>query len=405
MYLGIVSERNILYLYVEANEPPLKLRWEKLSLQYALKLRSNSNNPAYTITFDPQCEHFYTSKPNAIKSFGWRMQDSLREVCPNLNVIATYRIPNRPPWYLKVPTVNLSLLDFKKDSTDPSELCARFAEIRDIYSSYKAIYTDGSKVLDRVACAALCPEAKCQKQARLPGSASIYTAELWAIKMAMDMVSDISGKLFVIFSDSLSSLLAIQGKNFNHPYLIDIFERYYRLRSKGKDVIFTWVPSHVGIKGNEKVDHLAREALDRNISFLVKIPHTDIKVEVNKYIKKQWQQLWDTFPDNKYYKIYPKVGENNVINILPRREEIVLARAKIGHTYFTHSYLLKGEQPPFCISCNTPNSVNHILIQCVEFSHIRNNHFNVPDLQTLFNTVLPSKIISYIKEIGLFKKF
>ena len=34
-------------LYVEANEPPLYLRFDKLCIQYALKLRSNPDNPAY----------------------------------------------------------------------------------------------------------------------------------------------------------------------------------------------------------------------------------------------------------------------------------------------------------------------------------------------------------------------
>ena len=33
-------------LYVEANEPPLYLRFDKLCIQCALKLRSNPNNPA-----------------------------------------------------------------------------------------------------------------------------------------------------------------------------------------------------------------------------------------------------------------------------------------------------------------------------------------------------------------------
>ena len=40
-------------LYVEANEPPLYLRFDKLCIQYALKLRSNPDNPAYDVVFNP----------------------------------------------------------------------------------------------------------------------------------------------------------------------------------------------------------------------------------------------------------------------------------------------------------------------------------------------------------------
>ena len=41
-------------LLVEANEPSLYNRRLKLSMQYALKLKSNSSNPTYEIVFEPQ---------------------------------------------------------------------------------------------------------------------------------------------------------------------------------------------------------------------------------------------------------------------------------------------------------------------------------------------------------------
>ena len=50
-----------------------------------------------------------------------------------------------------------------------------------------------------------------------------------------------------------------------------------------------------------------------------------------------------------------------------RREEIVLARAHIGHSYMTHSYLLKGDPMPECIPGYCALTVKHILIECVDF--------------------------------------
>ena len=35
--------------------------------------------------------------------------------------------------------------------------------------------------------------------------------------------------------------------------------------SVNKKVVLAWVPSHVGIKGNEKVDELAKQALNFNV--------------------------------------------------------------------------------------------------------------------------------------------
>ena len=37
-----------------------------------------------------------------------------------------------------------------------------------------------------------------------------------------------------------------------------------QLKSKGKDIIFCWIPSHIGIKGNEEADEAAKEALSLN---------------------------------------------------------------------------------------------------------------------------------------------
>ena len=43
--LGAFRTSPMQSLYVEANEPPLYLRFDKLCIQYALKLRSNPENP------------------------------------------------------------------------------------------------------------------------------------------------------------------------------------------------------------------------------------------------------------------------------------------------------------------------------------------------------------------------
>ena len=108
-------------------------------------------------------------------------------------------------------------------------------------------------------------------------------------------------------------------------------------------VILAWKPSHVGIKGNEKVDILAKQALDLDITPL-KIPYTDLKRNINMYIREKWQTLWDEFPNNKLYNIQPIVALGKYNFSGKRREEIVLARAHIGHSYITHSYLLKAIQ-------------------------------------------------------------
>ena len=115
--------------------------------------------------------------------------------------------------------------------------------------------------------------------------------------------------------------------------------------------------------------------------------------------------MWDSFPNNKLYEINSKVGTRITHVGLKRREEIVLTRARIGHTYITHSYLLKNEPAPMCIPCHCPFTIKHILMDCIDFNDTRTQFYNVPDLKSLFSDISVSVILDFLKEIGLFVKF
>ena len=74
-----------------------------------------------------------------------------------------------------------------------------------------------------------------------------------------------------------------------------------------KKVVLAWVPSHVGINCNEKADELAKQALNFNVLDL-KVPYTDLKVNVNSVFKQKWQAQCNACPDNKLFQINPTVG-------------------------------------------------------------------------------------------------
>ena len=62
---------------MEAAEPSLYSRREKLSLQYAIRLAANPSNPAQEVTFPPNYVDLYDHKAKAIKSFGIRISPLL----------------------------------------------------------------------------------------------------------------------------------------------------------------------------------------------------------------------------------------------------------------------------------------------------------------------------------------
>ena len=106
--------------------------------------------------------------------------------------------------------------------------------------------------------------------------------------------------------------------------------------------------------------------------------------------------------NNKLHSVQPTLGCGSLSNRDRRREQLLLCRLRLGHTYTTHRYLLAGEDPPVCISCQENLTVEHILIHCAEYFHVRYQCFDVNNLGELFRTVSPNIIIQFIQRAGLF---
>jgi len=81
------------------------------------------------------------------------------------------------------------------------------------------------------------------------GPSSIFTAELVALNLALDIVWHSRLKKSVIFSDSLSCLLGIQNVQAESGYVMKFLKNYTALVNTGRTVLLRWVPGHVGIKG------------------------------------------------------------------------------------------------------------------------------------------------------------
>ena len=178
-------------LYIEANEPPLILRWEKLSLQYALKLQTSPNNPTHKKnkqTNNSPFHHFYSSKPLTIPPFGLCIKEAIQHINQNTNHISLLAMSNLPPWTITKLPIDLTLI--QQEKTQPTISCTknRFKELRDKYSDHINFYTDGSKTIDRTIAAAT--NINNYKQIRLPNITSIYSAEIQAIKVALDMIKN-----------------------------------------------------------------------------------------------------------------------------------------------------------------------------------------------------------------------
>ena len=80
--------------------------------------------------------------------------------------------------------------------------------MKDDNSYCTPIYTDRSKDNDRVGCATIINIVSLKQS--LPSNASIFTAEVKDIDLALDAITESEDDHFIIFSDSLSVLLSLK---------------------------------------------------------------------------------------------------------------------------------------------------------------------------------------------------
>jgi len=398
--LGAFRTSPIPSLYVEADETSLSERQIKLSLQYITKLKSNPSNPAYNCVFHPEYTALYERKPTAIPPLGIRIQEHIVPANIDLNNIKTSKLLDFPPWQMVKPTVNLNLTKFPKSTTNQLVYQQHFAELKTQYPEHVSIYTDGSK--DGVSVTAAAIVNNHSLTLRLPDNSSIFSAESKAISIALEAIRGFKHKSYIIFSDSLSCLQAINNYN-NNPFITEILQLHDLLATSQCEVVFCWLPGHVGIKGNGLADAAAKDADGISVSTM-SIPYSDSKQNITSYIKSLRQNKWDTEIHNKLHKFQPIIGFTPLSGVYCRQDETVLRRCRIGHTFFTHSYILKGEDKPRCVGCDEDLTVKHILLDCVDFATQRAGFYSSPNLKHLFSQVPGHLILLFLKEIRLYHK-
>ena len=104
----------------------------------------------------------------------------------------------------------------------------------------------------------------------------------------------------------------------------------------------------MGLPGNEKVDRVAKQASLHPLSDTLSLPLQDLYPSVTLAIRESWHARWDTSraADNKVALIKPTVERWGSSTQWTRHREVLLARLRIGHTRFTHGYLMTRFDPP-----------------------------------------------------------
>ena len=393
---GALRTSPIEALHVYNNTTPLADRRTEALFKYFFKVQQTPNHPcvrAITRRSHPR----YRRKTPQHNTIGNRLTQHVQAlVFPLLKPH-----PHPPPlpwWNMKPPTLAL-LLDTPKHNYIPAEITSLFHEYISQHPSHTLIFTDGSKHSnpDRTGAAAIIQRNSSQPifepilRARLPNNVTIFTVELYAILAAYAIIEEQNLQHTIIISDSKSALTAINPRRINeHPIISQIINIHIALQDSQVPKLL-WIPSHVGITGNELADHEANKATLLNNHIILQTTQKEYFSQIHSQIQNKLQLTWN-HSNTQLHSIHPKLELWDTTNQNSKLQERVMTRVRIGHTKLTHSYIINGTPKPKCDLCiNVHLTIKHIILTCPKFNTERrfmityctNNQLNFN-----FNTIL-----------------
>ena len=227
----------------------------------------------------------------------------------------------------------------------------KFNEYHEALESHDEVYTDGSKMNERVGAATVINrhfqngETPCrQLSKRLPDNSTIFAAEATATSLAWNYYQHMGPVHHdvVVYSDSMSCFQAIEGEDTGNPFICHIMNLLWSLSDKATRVRFCWVPSHCGIDGIERVDQLAKETLDQDTDPPANVHYTDMKPLVI-YIQKSVQTKWDVAVHGRdLYIVKPTLGPPKQFQHITRAKEVVIIRLR--------KWPYQGHQIPYLVA-------------------------------------------------------
>jgi ribonuclease HI len=149
-------------------------------------------------------------------------------------------------------------------------------------------YTDGSKTENHVGAGMVAVKDSTEmhiETEKLNNTCTDFQAELYGIIKTVDWIKSQRQKIssYAINVDSKAALLAIANKHATHPLAVESRLKTVELRNSSS-ITFHWVKGHVGLRGNERADYLAKIAASYNTTIAFEaIPTNRGKRKLEEY--------------------------------------------------------------------------------------------------------------------------
>jgi ribonuclease HI len=241
------------------------------------------------------------------------------------------------------------------------------------FEKSKILFTDGS-LIDGSGGFAVYHSENCKISFHLKSPTSVFTAELIAIYTALAHISFEQPGRFLIATDSLSSIRAMQSQKISyhtHPGIYECKQKIFELKISGREVTLMWVPSHVGIDGNELADTEAKQGALGSLESGSQPIACDHLPLAKALMKRKWQLKWDNNDTGRFtHSIIPNV------RLRPWFEDIKSDRSTIT----TISRIMSGHcgvkahlgrfgivDDAICVCREDYETVDHIMWKCPRF--------------------------------------
>ncbi|XP_077511837.1 uncharacterized protein LOC144122143 [Amblyomma americanum] len=227
------------------------------------------------------------------------------------------------------------------------------------------IFTDGSVLpgpCPSAAAACTAPSLHSSRQARLPFVASSTTAELAAIHLAADILNEHPGiKDAAIYTDSRAALQLLLRPFKGPPIARRLAWRLDKLCTRGTRIRLIWVPTHVGVLGNEEADSLAKAAHSPGTPLSKNLCSLDLARSIVDRL------LLLDHPDPRVANGHPPYPLPNLGLLC--KERSLLLRLRVGCANIGSRLFRIGlSDSPGCSLCNYPEeTTQHLLCDCPAF--------------------------------------
>ena len=351
--LGAPKWTSIFNMHKETNLLPIKDRIQQINCNIIIKTmfqkpRILSNQISEnTISFyiDPILE--------TIKNSGIDINDIVANT--NHQDIHTYK-----PWESVPAELLIKRFVASKKTANHQILSTKYIKyIKEINSNKDLIiYTDGSVdiINQRAGAAAVIRDSKNRTlqtiKRRINSGVSSLQTELVAIALALAETKNLVSLNLVIHTDSMNAILDLRKTEpDSNVSLIKTIQSLINLHNENDNrITINYIPSHIGIHGNDLADTAAKEALSKiEIDHIIKPEFKALKNKIIKYLIKKnciSKLLPHSITDSilHYHLATESIPEVKTKN---RQLEVNIIRLRLG--YKTYSQLT--EKQTVCSRC------------------------------------------------------